>query len=59
GDTMNEKPNLKERILGSKVLRGIFRIQIGGSIIRIWSKDKTIPKKTSVHLFDYLSHKKQ
>ena len=43
-----------ERILHSRIARGIFRLHMGLSIIRSWSNDIQIPPKSSIHLFDYL-----
>ncbi len=37
-------------------MKGIFRIQIGFSSIRIWFLNKVRPK-TSVHLFDMMKKK--
>ena len=43
-----------ERILRSRIARGIFRLHMGFSIFRSWSNDIQIPPKSSIHLFDYL-----
>jgi hypothetical protein len=47
-----------ERILRSRVARGIFRIHMGLSLIRSWSKDVQVPQGTAIHLFDYLLYQK-
>jgi len=52
------KMRLRERILCSRTMRGIFRIQVGGSFFRVLSKDVRIPSGTTVHLFDYLLYRK-
>jgi hypothetical protein len=50
--------NFQEKILRSRTLRGIFRIHMGCSIVRSWSRDIEIPSGSSVHLFDYLLYRK-
>jgi len=57
-DNKSRKMGLWERILRSQTIRGIFRIHIGDSFIRIWSKDIVIPRGATVHLFDYLLYLK-
>lgn len=47
-----------ERILRSRIARGIFRIHMGGSLVRTWSLDIQEPPGTSIHLFDYLLYRK-
>jgi hypothetical protein len=47
-----------ERILRSRIARGIFRIHMGVSLIRSWSLDIQEPPGTSIHLFDYLLYRK-
>jgi len=54
----SRKMRLGERILRSRIMRGIFRIQVGRSFFRVWSKDVRIPPRTTVHLFDYLLYRK-
>jgi len=49
---------LDERILGSRILRGIFRIHVEFSLIRSWSMDVQIPSGSAIHLFDYLLYHK-
>jgi len=40
-------------------LKGIFRIHTGFALVRIWSLNKTYPRKTNIHLFDVLRKLKQ
>lgn len=47
-----------ERILRSRIARGIFCIHMGGSLVRTWSLDIQEPPGTSIHLFDYLLYRK-
>lgn len=35
-----------------KLLKGIFRIQTGFALFKIWSLNKIYPRKTNIHLFD-------
>jgi len=35
-----------------RILKGIFRIQIGLALFRIWSLDRIRPRKINLHLFD-------
>jgi hypothetical protein len=49
---------LPERILRSRVMRGIFRLHMGASLVRSWSRDVQVPLGTSVHLFDYLLYRR-
>ncbi|MCD6590775.1 MAG: hypothetical protein J7K72_02270 [Candidatus Aenigmarchaeota archaeon] len=34
----------------SRLLKGIFRIQTGLALFRVWSLNKVCPRKTNVHL---------
>jgi hypothetical protein len=45
---------LWERILRSRTMRGILRIHVGFSLIRSWSMDVQVPRRTAIHPFDYL-----
>ncbi|AIY89401.1 hypothetical protein GACE_0345 [Geoglobus acetivorans] len=47
----------RNRIYG--LLKGIFRIQIGFTLIRIWSLNRVYPEKTNIHLFDLIGKMKQ
>jgi hypothetical protein len=47
-----------ERILRSRVARGIVRIHIGYALFRSWAMDTQIPHATSIHLFDYLLYRR-
>lgn len=47
-----------ERILRSRIIRDIFRIQVGFSFVRIWSMDVQMPRGTTIHLFDYLLYRR-
>jgi len=38
-----------------KLLKGIFRIQTGFALVRIWSLNKVYPRKTNIHLFDLIN----
>jgi len=49
---------LRERILRSRTMRGIFRIHVGFSLVRTWSLDVQIPRGTVFHFFDYLLYRR-
>jgi len=49
---------LWERILRSRIIRGIFRIQVGFSFVRTWSMDVQVPRGTTIHFFDYLLYRR-
>ena len=42
-----------------RLLKGLFRINAGIALVRIWSLDKVYPRKTNVHLFDAIRKVKQ
>jgi hypothetical protein len=48
---------LWERILRSRLARGVFRIHVGFAFVRSWSADVRSPHATSIHLFDYLLYR--
>lgn len=54
----SKKIGWPERILRSRIIRGIFRLHIGVSFIRTWSGDVQVPHGTTVHLFDYLLYRR-
>ena len=37
-----------------RILKGVFRIQIGSALVRIWSLDKVYPRKTNKHISDMI-----
>jgi hypothetical protein len=48
---------LWERILRSRVARGVFRVHVGFAFVRSWALDGRSPRATSIHLFDYLLYR--
>ena len=53
-ECISDTYGLWERILRSRLVRGIFHVQVGLSMVRSWALDVQIPKGTRVHLFDIL-----
>lgn len=47
-----------ERILRSRVARGVLRIHVGYALVRSWALDKQTPHAKSIHLFDYLLYRR-
>jgi hypothetical protein len=47
-----------ERVLRSRVIRGIVHIQAGFSLVRSWFMDVQVPQGTAIHLFDYLLYRR-
>ena len=42
-----------------RALKGIFRVQTGFALVRVWALDKTHPRRTNVHMFDIMRKVKQ
>gem|GEM_PF-3346432 len=38
-----------------KLLKGIFRIQTGFALVRMWSLNRVHPRKTNIHLFGLIN----
>ncbi|MBO8162036.1 MAG: hypothetical protein H0Z24_10460 [Thermosipho sp. (in: Bacteria)] len=38
-----------------RFLKGIFRVQTGFALVRIWSLNKVYPKKINIHLLDLIN----
>ncbi len=38
-----------------KLLKGIFRIQTGFALVRVWSLNEVYPRKTNLHLFGLIN----
>jgi hypothetical protein len=49
---------LWERILRSRMARGVLRVHVGFALVRSWSIDVRSPGTTSIHLFDYLLYRR-
>lgn len=48
---------LWERILRSRLARGVCRIHVGFASVRSWAADVRRPHTTSIHLFDCLLYR--
>jgi hypothetical protein len=49
---------LWERILRSRMARGVLRVHVGFALVRSWSMDVRSPGMTSFHLFDCLLYRR-
>jgi hypothetical protein len=54
----SQESGLWERILRSRVARGVFRVHVGFASARSWALDVRSPRATSIHLFDYLLYRR-
>jgi len=57
-DNRSSEYGMWERILRSRLARGIIRVHVGLALARSWALDTQIPPGTSIHLFDYLLYRK-
>ncbi|QSQ09686.1 hypothetical protein H0A61_02065 [Koleobacter methoxysyntrophicus] len=42
-----------------RFLKGIFRVQTGFALVRIWSLNKVYPRKINIHLLDLFNKMRQ
>jgi len=47
-----------DKLLQSKILKGVFRIHMGFELIGSWTPDWLFPRLTHVHLFEWLLWKR-